>query len=224
MSQTKPPRLIRLDPEQLTELKRTSKADRWLIPILTLVISSLVSFAVAGWTINHTSEENQRTIVSASKLAQNERDYRQNQMDRQFADKVGIKVRSYKKEGFVRVKIANGGSKSLSDPRIETSAGGGLTYIRLARIQECEEARFAIPSGWWRSGPYLIFRDDQDRWWKLHEGKPAEDSASSGAGEPAANATPYMGSLPKKHREVDYDSSGNRIFTPYRTEAQIPCS
>jgi hypothetical protein len=201
MSQTKPPRLIRLDPEQLTELKRTSKADRWLIPILTLVISSLVSFAVAGWTINHTSEESQRTIVSASKLAQKERDYRQNQMDRQFADKVGIKVRSYKKEGFVRVKIANGGSKSLSDPRIETSAGGGLTYIRLARIQECEEARFAIPSGWWRSGPYLIFRDDQDRWWKLHEGKPAEDSASSGAGEPAANATPYMGSLPKKHRD-----------------------
>jgi hypothetical protein len=219
-SQTEPPRLIRLDPEQLTELKRNSKFERWVIPILSLV----VSLAVAGFTIWHTSVENQKTIDSASKLAQSERDYGQNQMERQFADKVGIVVRSYKDQDFVRVKIANSGSKPISGPRMETSGGRGVTYIRLALVRECEEARFAIPSSWWRSGSYLIFRDGQDRWWRLYEGKPAEASASSGAGEPAANATPYMGPLPKKHRKVDHDSSGNRIFTPYRIEAQVPCS
>lgn len=213
--------LIRLEDEQLTELKRTSKAERWVV---SLVISSLVSFAVAGLTIWHTSEENRKTLESASKLAQSERDYRQNQMDRQFADKVGIIVRSYKDQGFVRVKVANSGSKPLSDPRLETSEGGGLTYIRLALVHECEEARFAIPSSWWLERPYLVFRDGQDRWWKLDEGKPAEDGASAGTGEPNPNATPYTGPLPKKHRKVDHDSNGNRIFTPYRMEAQIPCS
>jgi hypothetical protein len=53
---------------------------------------------------------------------QPERAYRQAQLNRQFADKVGIVVRRYENHGFVRVKVANSGSKSINGPRLETIA------------------------------------------------------------------------------------------------------
>jgi hypothetical protein len=219
---------IRLDPGQLRELKHTPKAQ-WLgIPLLSLVISfvlsALVSGGVAYWTTKRTEEQNKLTITSASEIARSEREYRQSQTERQYADKAGIVIRKWKDQGFVRVQVANTGSKPLRELRMERAEGSGkLTYIRLALVNACQNARFAIPYDWWRNRPYLVFRDDQKRWWKLYEGETAMDGTSVGVGEPVGNGTLYTGPLPPKETKVDY-SDGERVFKPYRKETQIPCS
>ena len=110
------------------------------------MISLLISGGIAWWTTEQTKRDNERTIASASELARSEHEYRQRQMDRHFADKAGIVVRKYKSQGFVRIQVANTGSKPFRDLRMETDEGGGrLTYIRLALVHPCENARFAIP-------------------------------------------------------------------------------
>jgi len=39
------------------------------------------------WTTEQTKQENKQTIASASEIARSEREYRQSQMERQYADK-----------------------------------------------------------------------------------------------------------------------------------------
>jgi hypothetical protein len=102
-------------------------------------------------------------------------------MDRQFADKAGISFAKYKSQGFVRVQVANTGSKPFRELRMETDEGGGrLTYIRLALVHPCENLIWPFFFGWWRKRPYLVFRDDQNRWWKLYEARPTIDGANAG--------------------------------------------
>jgi hypothetical protein len=117
-------------------------------------------------------------------------------MDRHFADKAGIVVRKYKSQGFVRVQVPTPGANpfAIYAWRPTKAAADSLTYgWHLFTHARTLDLPFLF--GWWRKRPYLVFRDDQNRWWKLYEARPTIDGANAGVSEPGGNATLYTGSV-----------------------------
>jgi hypothetical protein len=173
--------VIQLDPAQLKELKHTPRAQWLWLPLFCLVISLLISSGISWWTTEQTKRDNERTIASRRSL------HGVNTSTDRGKWIASSPIRLGSRSQIQEPRVCEGPSRQHREQTLSRATHGDRRRRRqthLHTVGTCSpmRERSILPFffGWWRKRHYLVFRDDQNRWWKLYEARPTIDGANAG--------------------------------------------